>query len=354
MGFQLGRSFESLDNVAAACRRPITRIKVHCFNTRVPDIRDRSLQHSSKLRDVMPTTSKKTKKKQLRDRKGMLAAHVENDAQEDLSDAGTPMETAASALWGLLNGSGPEEQNDSQAYDQQGAGGEPASDTDSSGDSSSEEDNNFDSAIEDDDEADADAGGLTTSAASVEPIDMTLQLVNQLRAGTTSGDDLELFINAVDMYKFDKRLVKLIPARPRALTVLLPALQAKDPKLKQLINELTEIISAANVTGKQLAGHLIKFVADFTTLHRAQPPATILGLFVIAGQFRTKKYKRENLAAFHFSRKILKLVRHYCSVADNKVNKFVKAARNGRLRGENLPVLNSLGYARMQEFKLIL
>ena len=49
----------------------------------------------------------------------MFAAHVKNDAQEDLSTAGTQIESAAYALWGLLNGSGPEAQNDSQAYDQQ-------------------------------------------------------------------------------------------------------------------------------------------------------------------------------------------------------------------------------------------
>ena len=110
---------------------------------------------------------------------------------------------------------------------------------------------------------------------------MALQLMSQLRAGTTSGNDLELFINAVDMYKFDKPLVKLVIARPRALTVLLPTLQAKDPKLKQLIKDLTEIISTASVTGKKLAGYLTKFVADFTTLYRAQP-AIILGLLVIA------------------------------------------------------------------------
>ena len=221
----------------------------------MPDIRDRSSQHSSKLRDVVPTTSKKTKKKQLRDRKRMFGAHVKNDAQEDLSTAGTQVESVAFALWarGLLNGSGPEEQNDSQAYDQQDAGGKPTSDTDSSDDSDNslpEQDDTFDSAIESDD---SEADEPSISAAALDPIDMTLQLVSQLRAGTTSGDHLELFINAVDMYKFVKPLVKLVTTRPRALTVLLPALQPKDPKLKQLINELTEIISNASVIGKELA-----------------------------------------------------------------------------------------------------
>ena len=318
---------------------------------RVPDIRDTSLQHSSKLRDVMPTTPKKTKNKRLCGHKGMFAAHAKIDAQEDLSTAGTQIESAASALWGLLNDSGPEEQDDSQAYvtNKMPGANQPLTLTHLMTLTNRCQNRMITLTLLLRVMTLGQMAGPSISAAAIVPIDMTLQLVSQLRTGTTSGDELELFINAVDMYKFENSPVKLVTTRPRALTMLPPALQAKDPKLNQLINELTEIISTASITGKTLAGYLTKFVADFTTLYRAQSPAAILGLLVIAGQFRTKKYKRENIAAFHFSRKILRLVRHHCSIADNKIEKFIRAARKGHLRGENLPVLNSPGYARMQE-----
>ena len=116
----------------------------------------------------------------------MFAAHVKIDTQKDLSTAGTQVESTASALWGLLNGSGPEEQNNSQDYGQQDARGKSASDTDSSDDSDDsllEQDDNFDSAIESDDSG---ADGPSINAAAVVPIDITLQLVSQQRTGTTS------------------------------------------------------------------------------------------------------------------------------------------------------------------------
>ena len=70
---------------------------------------------------------------------------------------------------------------------------EQAASFDDSDDSLREQDDNVDFAIESDD-SQADVIDPSISAAAVDSIDMTLQLVSQLRAGTTSGDDLELFI----------------------------------------------------------------------------------------------------------------------------------------------------------------
>lgn len=197
---------------------------------------------------------KNRNKHRLRDSTGRFASN----STKKTDATSTKAEVSAEDLLMLLAGSDKSENITISAAD---GIGDPivASDTSSDDESedkekgpddlgtheSSESDDSTDSEMEDDD-------GST----------YMLQMLTKARA-SSDVDDVEVFINNVDLKTINREIVKMLDGQPRTMTALLPALQKKLPRIRQICDTFSKKAEDASITGPDLQEAVLKFTSDF-------------------------------------------------------------------------------------------
>ena len=198
----------------------------------------------------MPKKTKKASRDALRRfQGGLLTETVTEEEREGLEMQplqGMPG-SLVEALWGSTASSVASRQTDASPQ-QPGRNGSAAKDGYLSAEehdttSSSEDTDEEDEENEDDEEV------IETNDHS----SLFLQFVDQQRAGSENMDVIEVLVNAVDLKKVCKDILKLVPARPRAFTVFWPALMRSNAgtKIKAQVGVLEKAVEEG-MGGRQL------------------------------------------------------------------------------------------------------
>lgn len=79
-------------------------------------------------------------------------------------------------------------------------------------------------------------------------------MLKQITKASASSDvdDVELLINNVDLKSINREVVKMLDGQPRTMTALLPALQNKIPRIKQICDKFTKQAENAELAGPGL------------------------------------------------------------------------------------------------------
>ena len=86
-----------------------------------------------------------------------------------------------------------------------------------------------------------------------------LQLVATQRSGARNSDDVEIFLNNIDLKTVAKETVRLLNSRPRSATIFVPALRKQQPALNQWMSDFEKMIKDDDCTGPALAEEMWAF-----------------------------------------------------------------------------------------------
>ena len=86
-----------------------------------------------------------------------------------------------------------------------------------------------------------------------------LQLVATQRSGARNSDDVEIFMNNIDLKAVAKETVRLLNSRPRSATIFVPALRKQQPALNQWMSDFEKMIKDGECTGPALAEEMWAF-----------------------------------------------------------------------------------------------
>ena len=174
-----------------------------------------------------------------------------------------------------------------------------------------------------------------------------LQLVATQRSGAKNSDDVEIFLNNIDLKAVAKETVRLLSSRPRSATIFVPALREQQPALNQWMTEFEKMIKNGECTGPALAEEMWAFYQRALTLTRGHPAVASMIIVFAVAQYRRSGSGKDLIAAFNVSHRAERYIQGYCQQKDSRVVRFVEEAKRGELSDCRGSILDSKGLARI-------
>jgi hypothetical protein len=176
---------------------------------------------------------------------------------------------------------------------------------------------------------------------------MLKALVGLRDNSSASIDDIEVFVNRMDLKDIAYDCYKQFASRPRAVGHFLPLLFKADPKVQAGSDDLQKLIKDPECGGKILADGFMKFVAQFLS-YRPRDTHSFVGIAALiscAAAFRSSS-QASMTTAFERSFRVLKYVRHYCAQEREELKEFFDLVKSGELKGLSESVIGSPGLDR--------
>ena len=174
-----------------------------------------------------------------------------------------------------------------------------------------------------------------------------LQLVATQRSGARNSDDVEIFLNNIDLKTVAKETVRLLNSRPRSATIFVPALRKQQPALNQWMSDFEKMIKEGDCTGPALAEEMWAFYQRALTLTRGHPAVASMIIVFAVTQYRRSGSDKDLTAAFNVSHRAERFIQEYCQQKDSRVLGFVERAKRGELSDFKGSILDSRGLARI-------